>query len=136
MAAIHIERVQVEQDVCNAVFVGEFELTLAEQQFIQLINEAVHKGATKVLIDGRQVTGHPSAFERYLYGTFVALATLEVLQRHSARLKFAYIIHNHLLDPGRFAESVAAERGMDVKAFDDENEAREWLLGESGAAAA
>ena len=136
MAAIHLECVQGEQGVCNAVVAGEFELTLAEQQFIQLLNEVVHKAATKVLINGRQVTGHPSAFERFLYGTFVALATLEVLQRHSARLKFAYIIHNPFLDPGRFAESVAANRGMDVKAFDDENEAREWLLGESGAAAA
>ena len=53
MAAIHIECVQVEQGVCNAVVVGEFDLTRAEQQFIQLVNEAVHKGATKVLIDGR-----------------------------------------------------------------------------------
>lgn len=129
MAALHLECVQVEQGVCNAVVVGDFDLTLAEQQFIQLLNEVVHKGATKVLIDGRQVTGHPSAFERFVYGTFVACASLEVLQRHNARLKFAYIIPNPLLDPERFAESVAVNRGMAVKAFDDENEAREWLMG-------
>ena len=129
MAALHLECVQVEQGVCNAVVVGDFDLTLAEQQFIQLLNEVVHKGATKVLIDGRQVTGHPSAFERFVYGTFVACASLEVLQRHNARLKFAYIIPNRLLDPERFAESVAVNRGMAVKAFDDENEAREWLMG-------
>lgn len=129
MAAIHLESVQVEQGVCNAVVVGEFELTLAEQQFMQLLNEVVHKDATKVLIDGRQVTGHPSPFERFLYGTFVACASLELLQRHNARLKFAYIIPNPLLDPGRFAESVAVNRGMYVKAFHDENEAREWLMG-------
>lgn len=129
MAALHLECVQVEQGVCNAVVAGEFDLTLAEQQFIQLLNEVVHKGATKVLIDGRQVTGHPSAFERFVYGTFVACASLEVLQRHNARLKFAYIIPNPLLDPERFAESVAVNRGMAVKAFDDENEAREWLMG-------
>ena len=129
MAALHLECVQVEQGVCNAVVVGDFDLTLAEQQFVQLLNEVVHKGATKVLIDGRQVTGHPSAFERFVYGTFVACASLEVLQRHNARLKFAYIIPNPLLDPERFAESVAVNRGMAVKAFDDENEAREWLMG-------
>ena len=129
MAALHLECVQVEQGVCNAVVGGDFDLTLAEQQFIQLLNEVVHKGATKVLIDGRQVTGHPSAFERFVYGTFVACASLEVLQRHNARLKFAYIIPNPLLDPERFAESVAVNRGMAVKAFDDENEAREWLMG-------
>ena len=129
MAALHLKCVQVEQGVCNAVVVGDFDLTLAEQQFVQLLNEVVHKGATKVLIDGRQVTGHPSAFERFVYGTFVACASLEVLQRHNARLKFAYIIPNPLLDPERFAESVAVNRGMAVKAFDDENEAREWLMG-------
>ena len=126
---MYINRVQFEQDVCSAVVVGEFQLSLAERQFVELLDEAVHKGATKVLIDGRQMTGNPTGFERFLYGTFAACATLEVLHRHNARLKFAYIIHKPLRDPERFGETIAVNRGMNVKTFEDENEAREWLMG-------
>ena len=37
--------------------------------------------------------GNPTGFERFLYGSFAALATLDVLHRHKVKLKFAYVIH-------------------------------------------
>ena len=126
---VYIKRVHVERDICTAVVVGEFELGEAERQFIELIDEAVLSGATKVLIDGRQMTGSPNSFERFLYGTFAACATLEALHKHNASLRFAYVIHEPLRDPKRYGESVAATMGMDVKTFDDENDAVEWLKG-------
>ena len=66
---MYINRMQVEQGIFNAVIVGEFELPLAQQYFIELVNEAVRMNASKVLIDGRRTTGNPTAFERFLYGT-------------------------------------------------------------------
>ena len=128
-AVMYIKRVQVEQGILNAVVSGKFELVLAQRQFTELLDEAVHSGATKLLIEGRQITGDPTGFERFLYGTFAACATLEVLHRHNARMKFAYVIAKPLRDPQRFGETVAVNRGMDVKTFEDENEAREWLMG-------
>lgn len=124
---MYIKRVQVEQGIFYAVVVGPFELTLAQQQFMELVDEAIQSGTTKVLIDGRQITGNPTAFERFLYGTFAACATLEVLNRQNAKLKFAYVIHEPLRDSDRFGETVAVNRGMDVKTFEDRNEAVEWL---------
>ena len=120
---MYIKRVQVEQGIFDAVVVGAFELILAQRQFIELLHEAVHHSATKVLIDGRQMTGNPTAFERFLYGTFVARSTLEVFNQHNVSLKFAYVIHEPLRDPDRFGETVAVNRGMDVKTFEDKNEA-------------
>jgi hypothetical protein len=126
---MYIRRVQLEQGVFNAVVVGEFELALAQSQFIQLLDEAVQSGATKVLIDGRQITGNPSGFQRFLYGEFAAWATLDVMKQHNIRLKFAYVIHAPLRDPERFGETVAVNRGMNVKTFEDTNAALQWLNG-------
>jgi hypothetical protein len=124
---MYIKRVQVEQGIFNAVVVGPFEITVAQQQFIVLLDEAVNGGATKVLIDGREITGDPTSFERFLYGTFAACATLEILHTHNLKLKFAYVIHEPLRDPKRYGETVAVKGGMDVKTFEDKNEALEWL---------
>ena len=126
---MYIKRFQVEQGICTAVVVGEFELDLAQLQFMELLDETVRSGAVKVLIDGRQMTGNPTDFERFLYGSFVAWATLDVLFRHNVRLKFAYVIHEPLRDPERYGETVAVNSGMDVKTFEEMNEAVEWLNG-------
>ena len=130
---MYIKRVQVEGSIFHAVVVGKFELRLAQTQFINLLDEAVHNGATKVLIDGRQLTGSPTAFERFLYGTFAATATLEILHQQHISLKFAYVIHKPLRDSDRFGETVAVNRGMNVKTFEDKNAAEEWLKDEKRA---
>ena len=124
---MYIQRVHVEQGILYAVVVGPFDLTLAQQHFTTIVDQAVHSGANKVLIDGRQVTGYPSTFERFLYGTFISCASLEVLNRDNAKLRFAYVIHQQVHDPQRYAETVAVNGGMDVKAFEDMDEAVEWL---------
>ena len=124
---MYIKRLEVEDDIFNAVCIGAFELDLARQQFIELLDEAIRNGASKVLIDGRQMTGTPTEFERFLYGSFAAWATVDVMTQHKVWLKFAYVIHEPLRDPERFGETVAANRGMDVKTFEDINEAVEWL---------
>jgi len=126
---MNIKCMQVEQGIFDTVVVGEFELPEAQKQFLELIYGVVHSGTTKVLVDGRQMTGNPSLFERFLYGTFAALATLDVLHQHNLRLKFAYVIHAPLRDPDRFGETVAVNRGMDVKTFEEKNEAVAWLNG-------
>ena len=127
---MYIKRVQAEQGIFNAVIVGPFDLPLAQHQFIELLDEAVRSGASKVLIDGRQITGNPTVFERFLYGTFAACATLEVLHTHNLKLKFAYVIHEPLRDSERFGENVATNRGMEVRTFEDMNEAVQWLKDE------
>lgn len=41
--------------------------------------------------------------------------------------QFAYVIHEPLRDPGRYGETVAVNRGMNVKTFETPEEALEWL---------
>lgn len=124
---MHTNRLRLEQGVLNAVMSGEFELGIAQTQFVELLDEAVKTGAAKVLIDGHQLTGNPREFERFLYGEFVAWATVDIMRQYNIRLRFAYVIREPLRDPERFGETIAVNRGMDVKTFEDMNEAMQWL---------
>ena len=121
------KRLQVEHGILTAVVIGAFDLGEAQRHFVQLLDEVVPSGATKVLIDGRQMTGNPREYERFLYGHFSAWATLQFMREHSIRLRFAYVIHEPLRDAERFGETVAVNRGMDVKTFEGTNEAILWL---------
>jgi hypothetical protein len=124
---LHTKRLQLEPGILNAVVIGEFELGAAQTQFAALLDEAVRSGVAKVLIDGQRITGNPNGFERFLYGEFAAWATLDIMKQHNIRLKFAYVIHEPLRDHDRFGETVAVNRGMDVKTFEDAHDAMEWL---------
>jgi hypothetical protein len=124
---LHTKPLQLEQGILNAVVIGEFELAAAEIEFVELLNEAVRSGATKVLIDGHQMTGNPEGFERFLYGEFAAWATLETMRERNMALKFAYVIHESLRDRMRFGENVAVNRGMNLKTFQDATLAIQWL---------
>jgi hypothetical protein len=42
-------------------------------------------------------------------------------------LQFAYVLQEPVLDPKRFAETVAVNRGMWAKAFDNLEDALGWL---------
>ena len=124
---IYTKQLQLEQGILNAVVVGTFELTAAEIEFVELLDEAVRSGARKLLIDGQQITGSPRDFERFLYGEFAAWATLEVVKERNITLRFAYVMHGPLRDPARFGEDAAINRGMDVRTFEDTNAAIQWL---------
>ncbi len=73
--------------------------------------------------------GDPALVERFYYGEFAAQAVERLRERASCdkNPQFAYVLHEPVLDPLRFGETVAANRGMFVKAFDNLDEAVAWL---------
>jgi len=116
-----------EPEFLRAEVSGEFSLAEAERTFLEVL-DAIDVQNEKVLFDGRQITGELTTMERFYYGEFVALN----LSRYSEQSghpapQFAYVLQEPVLDPERFGETVAANRGMNVKAFDNLEAAVEWL---------
>jgi hypothetical protein len=124
---MHTKQVQIEQGILHAVVIGEFDLTAAQIDFLELLDAAHRRGMRRVLIDGQQMTGSPDDFERFLYGEFAAWSTVEVMRERNITLRFAYVIQDPMSDPKRFGENVAVNRGMDVKTFENTSAAIEWL---------
>jgi hypothetical protein len=116
-------------EILNAKLAGEFNLDEAQNSFMELLESVKREKTDKVLVDGTALTGEPETFERFLYGAFAAIAVSDFNPDPSVRIKFAYALKPPLLDAERLGESVAATRGMDVKAFESVQEARDWLAG-------
>src|SRR5690349_20272190 len=108
---------------------GEFSIEEAKRSFLETLENVGRHGATKVLIDGRTLTGEPGVIERFIYGEFAAAETARASSKHklSRTPRFAYVLKEPMLDPRRFGENVAANRGMIIKVFENREEAIEWL---------
>src|SRR5438477_9876796 len=119
----------VRPNVLHVLMGGSFSLEEAKQSFLQIIAALEANLIDQILIDGRDVTGDPAVVVRFYYGEFAADAVRHFTQRKMPNKdpRFAYVLHEPVLDPLRLGETVAVNRGMNVKAFDNMDEAIEWL---------
>ena len=114
------------------VYSGPFDLSQAQQTFQDILAAMVKHKLKKVLVDGRQIIGDPEPLERFYYGRYVAHAVAQTINRSRVEgPRFAYVLKEPVLDPNRFGETVAVNRGMRIKAFDNLKQA-EWWLGVPG----
>jgi hypothetical protein len=119
---------RLEPGFLRATLTGKFVLTEARGRFLTLLDEMVRARTRRILIDGREVSGNPRAIERYLYGAFTAAAAQKLPNIGQYPPRFAYVLLPPVLDPGRLGETTARNRGIDVRAFDNVDDAVGWLL--------
>jgi len=107
---------------------GEFSLDEAQRSFVEMLESVAVAEPTKVLFDGRMLVGEPKMIERFYYGEFAARSVASFASRGvSPATRFAYVLEEPMLDPERFGETAAVNRGMIVRAFDNLEAARAWL---------
>jgi hypothetical protein len=111
----------------RAVVSGEFSMAEAKRTFLEILDAVARHRAEKVFIDGRELKGEPKTIERFLYGSFAAHAVTTHPKRAPRASQFAYILREPVFDPQRFGETVAVNRGMWVRSFDNPDDAFEWL---------
>jgi hypothetical protein len=113
----------------QVVTTGDFSLEEAERTFLEVLDAVAQHKTEKILIDGRGIRGKPETIHRFLYGEFAARAVMRytIERRIPSAPQFAYVLPEPILDPQRFGETVAVNRGMWVKTFDKVDDALEWL---------
>ena len=100
----------------------------AKRTFLEMLEAVARHQAMKVLFDGRRLTGDPDTLERFYYGKFAADAVSQFTDRGvSPATQFAYVLKEPVLDPERCGETVAVNRGMLFKTFDNLEDALGWL---------
>jgi hypothetical protein len=111
-----------------ATYRGTFDLREAKKTFLQILDALEQRNVRKVVVDGRALTGQLSPSERFAYGEFVAKEVNAQRSRIAGHApQFAYVLNPPVLDPERLGENVAVNRGMHVKAFDNLDDALDWL---------
>ena len=121
-------KISTETELLRVAATGRFSLREAKRTFVEVLDAVASHHSEKVLFDGRELTGEPTFIQRFYYGEFAAEAVRKFRVDYSRRApKFAYVLTPPLLDPNRFGEIVAVNRGMNVKAFDSLKDALGWL---------
>jgi len=117
-----------EQGWLDVEATGQLSLPQAKRTFLEMLGTVERYGVGKVLLDGRGLTGKPKVMDRFYYGEFAANAVLKQATRAGIPApQFAYVLREPGLDPQRFGQTVAINRGMRVKVFDNLGDARVWL---------
>jgi CheY-like chemotaxis protein len=123
-----ILEIRAESGFLHVDATGKFSLEEAERTFLEILEAVAQHKVKKVLFDGRRITGNPKTMERFFYGKFAADAVRKFEDRGvSYWTQFAYVLEEPVLDPLRFGETVAVNRGMNVKTFDNLEDALQWL---------
>ena len=116
-------------DVLHVALGGTFSMSEAKRTFLDIIHVVGELHLGKVLIDGREISGSPMVIERFYYGEFVADVVAELLRSgwQGDPPQFAYVLLEPVLDSLRLGETVAVNRGVNARAFDNREEAILWL---------
>ena len=111
-----------------AALSGAFSLRGAQDAYDRAVNAALPLGLDRILFDASAVTGTPSQDERYSLGLFVAAEQrLLAARTPPCFLQVAIYGHRPLIDPNRFGETVALNRGAKLKVSERLDEALAWL---------
>lgn len=125
--AIEIEFAPAGQYL-NARLSGEFSMPGATAALADIFAEYAGISLRGVLIDLRELRGVPATMDRYkvsmLYAEHARKMALAQPGRH---LRLAAVGHEPLIDPQRFGEDVAVNRGVNLRVFTDFGAARAWL---------
>lgn len=120
---------ETSERVEDGVFVfacrGRFDPTSMVSAFQVALASAMERGETRLLFDCRGVTGVPTTLQRFEMGT--QAADLYRSQDPTKKLTVAMLVTSEVLDPNRFGQTVARNRGLMGVITDDQVEAMEFL---------
>jgi hypothetical protein len=122
-------QLDVEAGYLRFTVVGEYTIARARGILDRVLDALGEHRADRALVDGRQLTGTPGTMERFEFGEYSAAAIAAFTRRHADALapRIAYVLQGAMLDPGRLAETVAVNRGVDCRMFDEPDVALAWL---------
>jgi hypothetical protein len=119
--------VEQKTDYLLITVTGAFDIESAKESARRSLDLCQARKQSKALVDCRNATGSLSTVDRYDFATYVAELHARYALEHGAALRVAYVGNEPFIDPGRFGETVAMNRGALIKVTTDMNEALAWL---------
>ncbi len=113
----------VDGDVLKVVFPRYSGVDDATSWLTAIAIECSERGLKKVLIDTTSSRKPVPVWELSRLGNNMASI------KHNKTRRFAFVLRPEAMQPDRFFETVAANRGLTVREFIDPDEAMNWLQG-------
>jgi hypothetical protein len=118
---------EIKNDYIYAHVNGHFSLTQAQNLLTKSLEVLIENNFSKLLIDVSSMTGHLSIIERFLFGEYCAINAYKLRERGLKYLKIAIYGLEPIIDSERFGETVARNRGLDVRETTDVYDALQFL---------
>jgi hypothetical protein len=107
---------------------GELAIGAAQSSFRELMSHAARLRQPRILIDcSRAGGGGWSPDDRYAFGSFLATEVQRVASQFPAFPRIGIYAVAPLMDPNRYTQTVANNRGAQVRASDSLQELISWL---------
>lgn len=122
--------IEVDGGILKARVLGVFSLAHANAALMDLLEAVGNAGVSRVLVDCSGLEGLASTLEQFQHATFFAEQTVKAAgSTIPGASKFAYVFTGAFQDPTNFGETVAVNRGANVRTFGSVAEAIDWLDG-------
>jgi hypothetical protein len=106
---------------------GELQVASAEARLRELFAIAARQRQPRMLIDCSRVTGTWTPDDRYAVGSFLAVEAQRMAGQFPAVPRIAIYAVAPLMDPNRYTQTVASNRGAQVRSSDSLQELLSWL---------
>ena len=115
---------EIKSNYLLAICRGLFDNNELFSHYNKIMDIAENNNLKAVLIDIQQIEGDlPSFIERFTHGVEVA----KMQWKHDSIILIAIVGKEPFIDPERFGENVALNRGARGKVFTDTGEAVAWI---------
>lgn len=112
----------------HAYVSGEITLPAANRCADELIAATIQHTSSQILIDGRQLHGCFNQIDRYQHTDHFAQIVLDAQSMGKIQqLRISIFAISPILDPNRFGQNVARNRGVDILCTDQMDQAKSWL---------
>jgi hypothetical protein len=120
--------IKAEPEFLRVSAQGTVSLTALKENVPAILAAISQHQVRKVLFDARGLIGHFTDMERFEYVSFLAEKALQSNHRSLALVtRYAYVLIPGAVSPQKFGETVAFNRGLSLRAFENLEEALGWL---------
>lgn len=106
---------------------GELGVAAAEATLAEIFDIAARAHQPRILLDCSRVAGQWGPDERYTVGSFIAAEMERRSSQFPERPRLAIYAVAPLMDPNRYTQTVATNRGALVRSSDSLQELLSWL---------
>jgi hypothetical protein len=106
---------------------GYFSLSDAKKMFTEALEVLYEIKFSKLLFNVCKVKGRVTTMDRYDLAEYAAIESINFLLQGLPKITISFYGVEPIIDPERFGELVARNRGLNIKVTTDKNEALNFL---------
>ena len=117
----------VKDSYLSVTVSGHFSLSDVKIMYTDALESLLDNKFSKLFFNAYKVKGKVTTIDRYYFGEFAAFESLEYMRKGLLKIAVSVYGREPIIDPERFGEIVARNRGLNLKVTTNKNEALQFL---------